>query len=315
MKLHQWDEAPGRESDHSRSVPISDQKVHELQLAEEGPKVGTPEHAAIEKEAGFDYRQVLGETIYAYVVCRQDISFAVTFLARYATCPTRKHYDALKHLWKYLRSTADWGIVYWRDKERTDLSDKKWEVPSMPANEQDPMIPDFPVPSSLFQLVGFVDASHAACLKTRRSVTGMVFMLAGGAVYYKSKLQPTVSTSSTECELIAAVQAAKVAKYLRSILHELGHPQPDPTVLYEDNEAAIHVANNERPTQCTRHVDIGWFAIQEWVQRGDIHMKYLSTKSMVADSNTKAVPWVLHRRHCHRAMGHFGHPLKSLPNG
>ena len=115
--------------------------------------------------------------------------------------------------------------------------------------------------------------------------------------------------------MIAAVQAAKIAKYLRSILAELGHPQPGPTVLYEDNEAAIHVANNVRPTQRTRHVDIGWFAIQEWVQNGDIQMEFLKTNLMVADANTKAVPWVLHRRHCHRAMGHFGHPLDSSPPG
>jgi len=317
LKLHGWDKPGANESDHCKLIPMSDQKVQELQLIDEGPKVGTPEHAALEKEAGFDYRQVLGETIYAYVVCRQDISFAVTFLARYATCPSLKHYAALKHIWRYLRSTPDWGIVYWRDKDkmRSDLPNKEWQGPSMPANEEDPNLTDFPAPSSLLELVGFVDASHATCLKTRRSITGMVFMLAGGTVYYKSKLQATVSTSSTECELIAAVQAAKIAKYLRSVLAELGYPQSGPTILYEDNEAAIHVANNVRPTQRTRHVDIGWFAIQEWVQNGDIQMKFLKTNLMVADASTKAVPWVLHRRHCRRAMGHFGHPLESPPNG
>jgi hypothetical protein len=44
------------------------------------------------------------------------------------------------------------------------------------------------------------------------------------------------ATSSTEAEFIAAVSAAKTAKYLRSVLSDLGFPQPGPTILYEDNQ-------------------------------------------------------------------------------
>jgi hypothetical protein len=308
LKGHGWETSRPDDIDHSQRVPLSDSKVQELQLEEAGPKVGTREHSALEKEAGFSYRQLLGEIIYAYVVCRFDISFAVTFLSRFATCPTRKHYQALKHLALYLRKTKDWGIIYWREHEREDMEDKEWVAPELPANEKDESIPDFPQPQSYTELVGYVDASHATCLKTRRSVTGMVFMLAGGAVYYKSKLQPTVSTSSTEAELIAAVQAAKIAKYLRSVLLELGYPQDGPTILHEDNEAAIHVANNTKPTARTRHVDIAWFAIQEWRENRDIDLQYINTKINPSDSLTKAVAWVLHRRHCHRAMGHLGPP-------
>jgi hypothetical protein len=68
--------------------------------------------------------------------------------------------------------------------------------------------------------VGYVDASHVTDLYTRRSVAGLSFYLAGGAIVYKSKLQLTVATSSREAEFIAAVLAAKIAKYLRPILIE-----------------------------------------------------------------------------------------------
>ena len=61
-------------------------------------------------------------------------------------------------------------------------------------------------------------------LVTRRSFTGLVFMFCGGPIAYKSQIQSTVSTSSTEAEFIAAVHAAKIAKYLRSILSDLGYP-------------------------------------------------------------------------------------------
>jgi hypothetical protein len=50
---------------------------------------------------------------------------------------------------------------------------------------------------NLLELVGYVDASHAIDLRTRRSVTGLSFCLAGGGIAFKSKFQPTVATIST----------------------------------------------------------------------------------------------------------------------
>jgi hypothetical protein len=80
---------------------------------------------------------------------------------------------------------------------------------------------DLPEFSRILELVGYVDALHATDLRTRRSVTGLFFCLVGGAIAFKSKLQPTVAASSTEKRSIAAVIAAKIAKYLRSTLVEL----------------------------------------------------------------------------------------------
>ena len=49
--------------------------------------------------------------------------------------------------------------------------------------------------------------------------------LAGGVVAYRSRTQSICAQSSTEAELIAANAAAKVTKYLRFVLHELGYTQ------------------------------------------------------------------------------------------
>jgi hypothetical protein len=265
-----------------------------------GPTESSPDHATISKQAGFSYRQVLGELIYAYVICRLDIGFAVTFLSRFATAPHLEHYHALKNICRYLRATKSWGIHYWRNRPVDSLPDIPFEP--LPV---DSTLPSFPT-HDLLQLVGFVDAAHATDLHTRRSVSGMVFTLAGGAIAYKSKLQPTVSTSSTEAEFIAAVSAAKTAKYLRSVLADLGESQSGPTPLYEDNQAAIHMINDSRPTPRSRHVDIQHFAIQEWSAAGEIKMIYISTVINPADQSTKALGWTLHSRHSRRAMGHHG---------
>ena len=123
-------------------------------------------------------------------------------------------------------------------------------------------LPTFPS-FDLFDLVGFVDAAHANDLRKRRSTTGYAFILSGAAIAYKSKTQTITATSFTEAEFIAAVAAAKTAKYLRSVLADLGFPMSGPTRLYEDNMAAIQMVNAKRPTERSRHIDISYFAIQD----------------------------------------------------
>jgi hypothetical protein len=157
-------------------------------------------------------------------------------------------------------------------------------------------------------LAGYVDAAHATDLVTRRSITGLVFMFCGGPLAYKSKIQSTVSTSSTEAEFLAAVHAAKIAKYLRSILLELGYPQLGPTTLFEDNAAAILMVNANRPTPRARHIDIQHFALQEWKAAKEIVLSHIPGVINSADSLTKSLGSTLHHRHVRRLMGHYGAP-------
>ena len=109
----------------------------------------------------------------------------------------------------------------------------------------------FPVDINKAELNCFVDAAHGNDLTKRRSTTGFVFTFAGGAVLYRTRTQSICATSSTEAEFIAAVDAAKNAKYLRQVLMQLGIPQDSPTPIYSDNESAIKIVNDNRmPTDC-----------------------------------------------------------------
>jgi hypothetical protein len=150
-----------------------------------------------------------------------------------------------------------------------------------------------------------VDASHANDLRTRKSTTGYIFLLAGAAIAYRSKTQTVTATSSTEAEFIAAVLAAKCARYLRSVLRELGFPQRDPTILYEDNASAIKIVNARHTTDRSRHIDIQYFAIQDWKEAGDVEMRFINGSINPSDALTKPVGWILHSRHNRRIMGHF----------
>jgi len=301
LQTHGWDQPGPRESDRFDSVPMTHEATTTLQGLE-GPAEGSPAHKRLEAEMKFSFRQVLGELIYAYVVTRLDIGHAITFLSRFSTKPHAEHYTALKNVCRYLRRTKSWGIVYWRKKPVHSLPHVPLDAPAW-----DDSLPAFP-PYSLMQLTGFVDAAHATDIATRRSVTGVGFCLAGGAIAYKTKLQATVATSSTEAEFVAAVDAAKIAKSLRTILKELGYEQQEPTLLYEDNQAAIAMVNETKPTARSRHIDIQHFAIQEWRERGIVEMRYIPTTINPSDAATKCLSWTLHSRHVRRLMGHYGPP-------
>ena len=74
----------------------------------------TPTEATTLKQSHFNYRQAIGEAIYAMVTCRPDISYAVIKLAQYSINPALIHYQAVRHLFRYLALTKSRGIHYWR---------------------------------------------------------------------------------------------------------------------------------------------------------------------------------------------------------
>jgi hypothetical protein len=88
--------------------------------------------------------------------------------------------------------------------------------------------------------------------------------MSGGVIAYQSKTQSLTPTSSTEAEFIAAVSSGKVAKYLCSILGQLGFTQTTPTPICKDNESAIKMTNADCPTERSRHIDIQYFTLQDW---------------------------------------------------
>jgi len=101
------------------------------------------------------------------------------------------------------------------------------------------------------------------------------------------------------------VAAAKVARYLRSILTELGFPPDGPTPIYKDNQAAILMVNANQPTPPVQHVDIQWFAINDWKEVGDIVMHFIPGMLNPSNDLTKPLGWVLHTRHARRLMGYY----------
>ena len=96
-----------------------------------------------------------------------------------------------------------------------------------------------------------VDSDWAGDTSHRRSVTGYTLELTGGTIFYKSKFQETVATSSCEAEFTATCEAGNSICYVRSILDENNIPQTDATTLFIDNQGALLMADAQQPTKRT----------------------------------------------------------------
>ena len=74
----------------------------------------------------------------------------------------------------------------------------------------------------MFDIRGFVDADWARDLDQRRSTSGYVFSLFGGAVIWMSKRQSVVALSTIEAEYIAATHASREAFWLQRLYSSMG---------------------------------------------------------------------------------------------
>ena len=82
--------------------------------------------------------------------------------------------------------------------------------------------------------------------------------------------------------------------------------------MYVDNQAVIAMVNENKPTNRAHHIDIQHFAVQEWRARKEIILRHVPGVINSSDALTKAVGWVLHKRHSLQGMGHYG-PSDAIP--
>ncbi len=81
----------------------------------------------------------------------------------------------------------------------------------------------------------------------------------------------------------------KMILFVRSVLRDLGILQEASTIVYKDNDACTAIGNAQKPTPRTRHMDIKYFSICEWVERDLMHLERIDTSINMADHFTKAI--------------------------
>ena len=205
------------------------------------------------------YQRKIGSLLFAAVTTRPDIAFATSRLARFLTNPGQNHHDAADRVLLYLQSTR-----------RHSLSlggGHHLEVAS--------------------------DASFADNTLDRKSSQGYTIKLYDGLIAWRANKQDTVTTSTTEAELLALSQVAKEAIFVSRLLTELGIKLPESTITIQcDNTQTIQLINKEVSKLQTklRHVDIHNHWLRQEAAKGTITVTYVPSAEMLADGLTKALP-------------------------
>ena len=100
------------------------------------------------------YLSAIGALMYLANNTRPDITFSINLLARFSSSPTRRHWNGIKHVFRYLRGTIDMGLFYSNDSKSL--------------------------------LVGYVDAGYLLDPHKGRSQTRYLFTCGGPAISWHS---------------------------------------------------------------------------------------------------------------------------------
>ena len=114
-----------------------------------------------------------------------------------------------------------------------------------------------------------------------KSHTGVYITLGKGAIYRRSSKQKLVTKSSTEAELVGISDALPQIIWFKQVIEAQGHP-PSPA------QSTICLAKTGRScSERSRHVEIRFFWIHDFLASGQVSLEHLHTDQMVADMFTK----------------------------
>lgn len=152
-------------------IPMNGEREYSRKLENAIPPSSESEIIKLQREMGFNYRQAIGKLIYYMMVtCRPDISFPLIKLSQYSKNPAREHYEAVKHIFKYLQATIDDGIIFWRSQPRTDLPSLPLPIPKESNYTNNSM--DLVDSSTI--LHGAVNSDWRGDTSHRKSISGIV---------------------------------------------------------------------------------------------------------------------------------------------
>ena len=223
--------------------------------------------------ANVPYASLIGALMYTAIGSRPDIVFTVGALSRFLSNPRRQHWSEAKQVLCYLKGTSDYTIQYSTDKSPIgNVFGFSRGIGMRPTGDS---------------IEGFSDSDWAGCVDTRQSTSGFVWIMGGGAICWRSKLQSIVALSSTEAEYVGATPAVQEVVWLRDLLCGLGIIDSSPSVLHMDNRGAVSLTRGAGDSNRTKHIDIRYHFIRSHVECKRIKVQYLPTNEMTADILTK----------------------------
>lgn len=207
-------------------------------------------------ETNETYRKLIGMLLYVSTNTRPDISIAVSILSQRVSHPTINDMNEVKRMIRYLKTTRD---------ERLKLSDERFEK----------------------SLKVYTDADWAEETRDRRSNSGFLARINGGTFAWSCRKQTLVALSSTEAEYIALSEATKEVIWIRELMKCFNISVDKPTDIYVDNQSCVKIAENEKFSNRTKHIDTKFHFIRDQARKKVIAFKYVPSNENLADMMTK----------------------------
>lgn len=241
-----------------------------------------------------NFASLVGSLIYISITCRPDITYAVNQMAKGMHNPKLQHVVILKQTLKYLNSHRETKLTYRRNGARINglfrtLGGLDGALQSLVTTSETPGDP----------VVLFSDSDYANCRETRKSITGKATYLFGCLTSWQSKRQPIIATSTHEAEIIAMSHVAEEGVWQRKFLDELGifggidvlgtDGRLPSTPLLCDNKATTFTANTPSTGVRSRHIDVRFLKVREYVSSGELRVIHVRTEYNVADFLTKGL--------------------------
>lgn len=214
------------------------------------------------------YQQRVGSINFAAVITRPDIAYSASKLLEYLTNPSQYHLECANRVLLYLAHTRNLSIEF-----------------------------DVQVLHPRKVFLASSDASFANNLDTRQSSQGYAFVLFNGAIDWKSSKQKTVTTSSTEAELLAISTTAKETIWWSRFFDTINFSPGHDTYIQCDNLQTIRAFMSDTPRFTTklRHVDIHKHWLRQEVKDKRIAIEWVLTTKILADGLTKSLPPQRHK--------------------
>ena len=208
----------------------------------------------LDEEDKAAYYSATYKLLYVGKRTRPEILLAVNFLTTRARSPTVQDRGKLYRVLEYLNS--------------------------------DPALPMILRVGDEFQLYTFADASHAIH-RDMKGHNGVIIQLGDACVFHKSCKQKMNCKSSTEAELVNLSDSVPMTIWCNNFIRELGYEMP-PVFMLQDNVSTITMVNKGTHIgESTRHIDIRFFYIHDYIEKGLIITGHCPTDCMSADGHSK----------------------------
>ena len=272
------------------------EKLLEITMKNYGSPMETGDHPEVDDTDllyGTDitmYQMLIGCAQWAVTLGRYDVQYATNTLARFGSAPREGHIRRAIRIFGYLKHNNKGRILFdiaEPDTSRVEFKDNDWIDLYPDAEEAIPANAPLPMNDRKVRILVIMDASHAADLATRRSVTGFFILVGKTIIKWYSKRQNTVETSMYGSELVALRLAIETLIEVRYKLRMMGIAFYRQSYVLCDNKSVV--LNMQLPSSSLKkkHNSVAYHKCREAVAAGIAVIGHIEGKQNISDILTK----------------------------